>query len=218
MRTIRSVAMAAALTLTVAVCGTVAATPARASCLGCAPIHTQPRKAHPRDNPLTRKERRKLTRKQRAAIPDHLRHRRGFAKASPVIFSRQLAAAGMRPDTTWCGTSWFKVWVENVSGADLWYFRDTVTWCWNGTKVLSIGPPTTTVKVYSWASALGWEYNGIEDSAQWDYYHDKWVYATYRQGKFSFCPPRIFCVQTKYPWMYQYTYGSGAFGSGGFGA
>ena len=70
----------------------------------------------------------------------------------------------------------------------------------------------------NWASADGWEYSGVEDSAQYDYYHDRWVYSSYRQGKFSFCPPRIFCLSTKYPWMYQYTYGSGSWGTGGWGA
>lgn len=219
MRMILRLALVAALTLVASVGVVTTAEPAKASCVKCPPIHTGPRKAHPKDNPLTKHEWSLLTKKQRKAMVKSWHHKSSFKKVPPGVFAAQLRAQGVEPDSViYCGEYALEVYAENGVGWHIWYFKNTVHWCWNGSRVLAIDPPHTQVKIYSWASLDGWEYNGIQDSAQFDYYHDKWVYSTYRQGKFSFCPPRIFCVSTKYPWMYQYTYGSGGTGIGGWGA
>lgn len=219
MRILVRLAMAAALALTASVGAVVAAGPAQASCVECPPIHHKPRKAHPKDNPLTERERSLLTKKQKKAIVARVRHKAKFRSISPLSVADELRAQGVEPTTNIsCGEYMLEVYTENGIGWRIWYFKNTVHWCWNGSRVISIDPPSTQVKIYGWASLDGWEYNGIQDSAQYDYYHDKWVYSTYRQGKFSFCPPRIFCVSTKYPWMYQYTYADGGSESGGWGA
>ena len=59
------------------------------------------------------------------------------------------------------------------------------------------------------AAVLGWSYGGTVDKSQWDYYGDKWVYRSYAQGKFDYCPPRIICIQHMYPYEYVDAYGNG---------
>lgn len=185
---------------------------AGASCIECPPTRTHPRHLYPKDNPLTSYEKSLLTSRQRKAIPARLHHRTGYKSLpSPLAVTRTAAT------TVGCSETWDRMWATNALGWTIWSWKNTVHWCWSGGKVVSIDPPMTTVSIHDWAAADGWEYKGIEDSAQWDYYHDKWVYSTYRQGHFSFCPPRIFCVQSKYPWVYIYTYGSGHYGLGGYG-
>lgn len=218
MRMFLGVATVLALLLT-AVSGVVTAPAANADCLECGPWHAGPRKAYPKDNPLTAHELSLLTPRQRHAVIASVHHRVSFRSSPSPLAAQQLRAAGLDPAASvQCGDYMFEIYTENALGWHIWYFKDTVHWCWDGRHVVAITPPHTQVKIYDWASADGWEYSGIEDSAQYDYFHDRWVYSTYRQGKFSFCPPRIFCLSTKYPWMYQYTYGSGSVGNGGWGA
>jgi hypothetical protein len=185
---------------------------AQASCLECPPWHTHPRHLYPKDNPLTSYEKSLLTTTQRHAVIAKVHHSSGY-KTLPSPLAPTATATG----TIWCRETWFRIWSTNALGWTIWNWKNTVHWCWSNGKVVSIDPPVTTVQVHDWAAADGWEYKGIQDSAQWDYYHDRWVYSTYRQGHFSFCPPRIFCVQSKYPWVYIYTYGSGHYGNGGYG-
>jgi hypothetical protein len=187
-------------------------TSADASCVECPPTHTHPRHLYPKDNPLTSYEKSLLTARQRNAVIASVHHRIGF-KTLPSPVAAMTTAAGSLD----CAETWFSIWTKNALGWTIWSWKNTVHWCWSGGKVVAIDPPVTTVQIHDWAAADGWEYKGIQDSAQWDYYHDKWVYSTYRQGHFSFCPPRIFCLQSKYPWVYIYTYGSGGYGNGGYG-
>lgn len=219
MRMILRLTLVVALTVAASVGAVTAAEPAQASCVMCPPIHTGPRKAHPKDNPLSGHEWSLLTKNQRKAIVRSWHRSTSFKKVPPGVFATQLRAVGVEPNVViYCGEYAVEIYAKNAVGWRIWYFKNTVHWCWNGSRVIAIDRPHTQVKIYGWAALDGWEYNGIQDSAQYDYYHDKWVYSTYRQGKFSFCPPRIFCVSTKYPWMYQYTYGSGSYANGGWGA
>ncbi len=98
----------------------------------------------------------------------------------------------------------------NSVGNRIWRFTLGIDWCYNGYQVTSISPPQISGYVYSWASALGWEYDGITSQAQWDYYGDKWVYRSTANGKFSFCPPpKLWCLQRVYPWITMDNYANG---------
>lgn len=110
---------------------------------------------------------------------------------------------------TACRSAWEQIWMKNVTGANIFTYKTTVTWCYSGGKVQSVSPAQIYGYVYGWAAALGWSYEGVRSNSQWDYYGDRWVYRTYTQGAFRYCPPRIICIQSKYPYAYVDTYGNG---------
>jgi hypothetical protein len=100
---------------------------------------------------------------------------------------------------------------------DIWRWSLPVTWCWDGWQVTTIHPAIPNWHIYSWASVLGWAYEATVDRDQWDYYGDRWVFRSYAQGHFSYCPIRIGCLQHMYPWEYVDTYADGGAGTAGWG-
>lgn len=95
---------------------------------------------------------------------------------------------------------------------ELWRYTMTDQWCWDTVRHrnLSIGTPAKiSGRVASFASALGWSYKGILNQRITDYYGDKWVYDAWTQGEFDLCPPRIICIEHRYPELTLYLYGDG---------
>jgi hypothetical protein len=111
---------------------------------------------------------------------------------------------------TWC--SWLEGWVysTNVTGAKIWQFKMHTDYCWNdGTGLIVSHHTTVHPTVYTWASVLGWDYEGTTEVSSWRPFGNSTAVRTYAQGHFDYCPPRIWCVQTKYPYIYLDVYGTG---------
>jgi hypothetical protein len=121
----------------------------------------------------------------------------------------ELRTSGVQVMATGC--TWFQWTVTglNVAGASVWRYAMRIDWCFAGSRVVSISPPQIRGHVYAWAAALGWSYRGVQSQAQWDFFGDGWVYRNFSQGKFELCPPRFWCIQTRYPWIYIDSYGNG---------
>jgi hypothetical protein len=111
---------------------------------------------------------------------------------------------------TWC--SWIEGWVytKNITGSKIWQFKVHTDYCWNdGTGLIVSHHTTVHPKVYTWASAMGWEYKGTTEVSSWKPFGNNTAVRTYAQGHFDYCPPRIWCVQTRYPYVYLDVYGTG---------
>jgi hypothetical protein len=111
---------------------------------------------------------------------------------------------------TWC--SWFALFIysENVTGAKIWQYEIRTDYCWNdGTGRIVSHKTTVHPTIYTWASLLGWEFKGNTEISAWRPFGDNTAVRTYAQGHFDFCPPRIWCVQSKYPYAYLDVYGTG---------
>jgi hypothetical protein len=108
--------------------------------------------------------------------------------------------------------SWFALYIyaENITGAKIWQFEIRTDYCWNdGTDRIVSHKTTTHPTVYTWASVMGWEFKGTTEISAWRPFGDNTAIRTYAQGHFDYCPPRIWCVQTKYPYAYLDVYGTG---------
>jgi hypothetical protein len=126
-----------------------------------------------------------------------------------------VATAG----TTWC--SWIEGWVytTNLTGAKVWQFTVHTDYCWNqGTGTVVSHHTAAHPTVYTWASVLGWDYAGTTEVSSWKPFGNNTAVRTYAQGHFDYCPPRIWCVQTKYPYIYLDVYGTGDRMMSGWGA
>lgn len=122
----------------------------------------------------------------------------------------QRRVAVLASGTTWC--SWIEGWVytKNITGSKIWQFKMHTDYCWNdGTGLIVSHHSTVHPTIYTWASALGWEYKGTTEVSSWRPFANNTAVRTYAQGHFDFCPPRIWCVQTRYPYVYLDVYGSG---------
>jgi hypothetical protein len=119
-------------------------------------------------------------------------------------------ASVLATGTTWC--SWIEGWVytKNVTGSKIWQFTMRTDYCWNdGTGLVVSHHTSVQPTIYTWASALGWEYKGTTEVTSWRPFGNATAVRTYAQGHFDFCPPRIWCVQTRYPYIYLDVYGTG---------
>ncbi|MFB9690076.1 hypothetical protein [Amycolatopsis plumensis] len=94
-------------------------------------------------------------------------------------------------------------------GGTLWTYTNRVDWCWDGQHVTTISPIQITADIPDWSVVLGWSYEGVKSSSQWDYFGDKWVYRSLTQALFKYCPPRVICVQEVLPLIALDTYGDG---------
>jgi hypothetical protein len=121
------------------------------------------------------------------------------------------ARAGMTASgAIWC--SWIEGWVytKNITGSKIWQFKMHTDYCWNdGTGLIVSHHTSVHPTIYTWASALGWEYKGTTEVTSWRPFGNNTAVRTYAQGHFDFCPPRIWCVQTRYPYIYLDVYGTG---------
>jgi hypothetical protein len=136
----------------------------------------------------------KLTPEQRKAVPVELRYE--TTGLTPAEFKNIYA---------WNGTD------------DIWRWSLPIDWCWNGWSVTSISSVHPSWHIYSWAATLGWSYEGMIDQDQWDYYGDGWVYRSFAQSHFQYCPPWIGCLSHMYPYEFVDTYGDGGAGTAGWG-
>lgn len=128
------------------------------------------------------------------------------------------AAAPRSRRITECGWVSRTVSAENITGDSPWRYTQRMDWCWTSDShgnpaVVSHSPAQISEKVYSWAGADGWSAGGRQDESLWDYYGNHWVWRSYTEGKFDFCPPRIWCFQTVYPYIYIDIYGDGTYDS-----
>jgi hypothetical protein len=186
------------------------------------PTPTGPHHHHRETNP-SRAALARMTPKQRHAVArsGHATGRHGRAHCvrrcvNPALAYHSGVQAGpVRPATDptsgiWC--RWIEgwVWTENVTGAKVWQFKVHTDFCWNAATGRVVSHKTTVhPTVYTWASALGWQYRGTTEVSAWRPFGDDTAVRTYAQGHFDFCPPRIWCVQTKYPYVYLDVYGTG---------
>jgi hypothetical protein len=187
------------------------------------PPPTGPHHAHPEKNP-SRAEFALLTPKQKTAIvrsggtlrrAGNVRCVRNCgdprALSRPTLGGERIGhRAAASTGTIWCSWYWVGIFTANVTGAKIWQFNMRTDYCWNDATGMVVSHHTAVHPViYSWASFLGWEYKGTTEVSAWRPFGDASAVRTYAQGHFSFCPPRIWCVQTKYPYAYIDVYGTG---------
>lgn len=106
---------------------------------------------------------------------------------------------------------------RNAAGNNIWRWKATQRFCWNSPEVTSVSAPIIHQHVYEWADALGWSYDGLVQAPNpVDYYAPEAPgirFDTLREGKFEYCPPRIFCLDTAYPRYTYRVYGTGEWSS-----
>jgi hypothetical protein len=110
--------------------------------------------------------------------------------------------------STKCKTVVAKLRGENVTGADLWKFEQTWTFCWNTTKNKIT---SRYVETYTWAkSALLWKYNGVINQSSTT--GTPWT--DYKQVEFLHCilmPWGEVCPSSKRPWLKIVANGNGTY-------
>lgn len=99
---------------------------------------------------------------------------------------------------------------DNAFGNTLWTYSNRVDWCVEGNRIHAISPIQVIVDITTLGGATGWRYDGLQSEAQWDYYGNAWLVRNYTQGSFSWCPPRVACVDTVLPWIQIDVYGDGS--------
>lgn len=130
------------------------------------------------------------------------------AASQPTIGVRRHVEA--TTGSIWCSWYWIAIYSKNITGAKLWQFNMRTDYCWNDLTGMVVSHHTGVHPVvYSWASFLGWDYKGTTEVSAWRPFGDNSAVRTYAQGHFAFCPPRIWCVQTRYPYAYIDVYGTG---------
>jgi len=185
------------------------------------PTPTGPHHRHAERNPSAAALAR-MTSKQKHAImrSGGASHRSGGVRCwsncvDPRVSYRSVTGpvrfGSMTPfGVTWC--SWIEgwVWSKNVTGAKIWQFKLHTDYCWNdGTGLIVSHHSTVQPTVYTWAGAIGWTYRGTTEKSAWRPFGNNKAVRTYAQGHFDYCPPRIWCVQSKYPYVYLDVYGTG---------
>lgn len=185
------------------------------------PAPTGPHHRHHERNPgrfalarMTARQKRAIARF--AGSGGHYGRKRCHANCvDPVVRSRTVTGRPYRvaqpaSGAIWC--SWIEgyVWMENVTRSKIWQFQMHTDYCWNdGTGLIVSHYSAVQPKVYTWASAMGWTYRGTTEKSWWRPFGNNTAVRTYAQGHFDYCPPRIWCVQTRYPYMYLDVYGTG---------
>lgn len=118
---------------------------------------------------------------------------------------RAVAATSCKSANVW-------TYLKNHTGQEVWRYTMSDSWCWRSGAVMSAASPANIEgKVYSWAGAIGWQFNGTISQRVVDLYGNRSVYQSNAQGKFSFCPPRVLCAETHYPSLTLNMYNDGHF-------
>lgn len=122
----------------------------------------------------------------------------GAAEAGPSLGGTPVTAS------TGCRDVWAYVDMLNITRSRLWRFQVSKYFCWNGTRVTRADAPVVSPTITTLGTVTGWDYVGI--NAEFDRYYQlgKSAYGghhSYRQGRFKYCPPRVVCLQNKYPYV-----------------
>lgn len=127
------------------------------------------------------------------AIPIYSESRRSGLS----VISSRYPSKGCRPTGAF-------VRKRNLTKNTLWEFSVKKRWCWNkARKRVWVVPGSIEVKhpIPNASNIAGWRYDGLTDKA--DFYYNyrgsgrRGAHSTFRNGKFSFCPPRILCIRTR---------------------
>jgi hypothetical protein len=185
------------------------------------PTPRGPHHRHTQTNPTTAALSR-MSAKQKTAIMKSGRsaRRSGSVRCrSNCVDPRLVYGSEVGPDrrasaatigATWC--SWIEGWVyaTNLTGDKIWKLTVRTDYCWNtGTGTVVSHHTTVHPTVYTWAGVMGWDYKGTTEVSSWRPFGNNTAIRTYAQGHFAYCPPRIWCVQSKYPYVYLDVYGTG---------
>jgi hypothetical protein len=162
-----------------------------------------------------------MTSKQKSAIERSSGERKTYGKVrcvqnciDPTLRSATATVADRQAASSYAPIlcSWFAIYIyaKNFSGAKIWQFEIRTDYCRNsGTARIVSHKTTVHPTVYTWASVLGWQYKGTTEVSSWEPFDNSSAVRTYAQGHFDYCPPRIWCVQSKYPYAYLDVYGTG---------
>lgn len=115
----------------------------------------------------------------------------------------------------YCGAPSRTINMYNVVGAKIWWFKVGEHRCYNGSDVVSYDKePDVDHKIYTWAQALGWTWEGIDISGTKEpsYYtlHGRkhGALQVWRKGQFKYAPIKInIGAQQKFPWIHLYIHG-----------
>lgn len=119
--------------------------------------------------------------------------------ASTPTATASIAARG-------CRTTESFIWFKGVAGTQLWRFAQAKYWCWNKRTKRVDSKPNVMIKVRirQAASIAGWDYKGLDEDGKDDHIirwgnSRKGGHSSMRRGLFKFCPPKIFCFNTRRP-------------------
>lgn len=131
----------------------------------------------------------------------------GDPNQGTVIVTSGQSAQAATSSASGCGSVWEQVTYKDVFGITLWWFKETVNWCWGGGLITS---KSVQITVYT---NLGWAYDGIVNSTNSGGV-GKTYFTAYRQAQFHNCQLGI-CIY-KYPWTTITVYSNGTYtGNGG---
>lgn len=129
----------------------------------------------------------------------------GATGLAPTEPAGDVQPAAIVPPPGGGSCKWAQVerWAKNVLGQKLWSYFQKIEWCYNGTYI-------TAKTRLRWAEVYfpGWEFKGHignYESGGVGY----WSYRAWTQGKFSFCPLNLGCIQHVYPWIDMTVYANG---------
>lgn len=108
--------------------------------------------------------------------------------------------------------------LKNVTRHTLWYYTLAEHYCYRGGAITSYeAEPTVTHKVYDWAEALGWSWEGADLTGSKGPSLYSWGGSshgglkTWRRGHFDFSPYHIGRTQQKFPQIHLYEHADGKY-------
>lgn len=106
--------------------------------------------------------------------------------------------------------AWSRFTSYNNFGQMIYYFQESVDWCYNGSYVTSISPIRVSQYIYG-GFALSWDYEGTNGlPSQWNPNGTKWYYRNYAAGVFKYAPPpKLWTLYREYPYVYLDVNGAG---------
>jgi hypothetical protein len=135
------------------------------------------------------------------------------AEKEPLVAAQRYCYTGNGPTIT--------VKAKNVTGATLWYYQVGEKYCYNkSTKgIYSFDrEPYVNHKIYNWAQALGWSWEGQDLTGTKGPSRYKWGgnasggLQTWRKGTFKYDPTHVEIGSfQKFPWVHLYEHGDGSY-------
>jgi hypothetical protein len=131
----------------------------------------------------------------------------------PLAAAQKFCYSGNGPTIT--------VKAKNATGATLWYYQVGEKYCYNKTTkgIYSYErEPYVNHKIYSWAQALGWSWEGQDLTGTKGPSRYKWGgnasggLQTWRKGTFKYDPTHVEIGSfQKFPWVHLYEHGNGSY-------
>jgi hypothetical protein len=147
-----------------------------------------------------------LTSDQKKLVVDHIVLQ---GSVTPASKPATIAAAAVSAATVRCayGSEWFTSY--SGLGVQLYTFKETIYWCYNGSIVTYYGGVQVSVSITSIAQAA-WTYAGLASPvSQYLSYRSTYLH-NWAEGQFKYAPPpKVWTLATEFPYVSLNLYGDG---------